>query len=131
MSISRAEFERAPHDWEGMKYAFGLCRACNSEVMVCTEWEDELGVVPYSTGTRALCDNVKCGDKFPAIITRMATPQDVAFENIRSAIATANSAGVDLNYCFDALTATENVHQFRAAINASIEIACISKGGAA
>ena len=130
MSISKQEFELAPSDWEGLKYAYGECRFCANPVLVCCEWNPEMGVIAYSSGTSPLCDIEKCGDKFPTQILRMATHDEVAFENIRCAVATATMSGASLKHCAEILVSSETLGHFRAAVGAAGDLASIiSKAG--
>ena len=131
MSISKQEFELAPSDWEGLKYAYGECRFCANPVLVCCEWHPEMGVMAYSTGRSSLCDIEKCGDKFPSEILRMATHDEVAFESIRTAVATALMSGASLKQCAEILVCSDTLEHFRAAVGAAGDLASItSKAGA-
>lgn len=80
MPISREDYARAAKDEEGFRIAFAACRACGLNVLVCVDWcERSGGPVVVSCGSRPGCDDIKCGDKMPCEIDRMADDGDFAF----------------------------------------------------
>jgi hypothetical protein len=131
MSISRAEFAQAATDDEGFRMAFAQCRACSMQVLVCVDWcelQDEPMVV--SSGCRPGCNNMKCGDKMPAHIDRMATEGDLAFWQAKHAFYRIMDTSLNYDAGMQAISDCDTVGEARAAAEATASLYRIVVEGA-
>lgn len=123
MSISEADFYLSPADEEGFRRGYALCRACSKPVMVCVQWDDLRGEVQVmSSGSRPGCENLKCGDRVPCSVDRMATEGDIAFWAAKHAFFRIMDAAVNYDAAMDGIAECDSVDDAKAVADAACSL---------